>query len=403
MGILNEARLKAWQRAGQPINGKADGDGLTFTLSKGGTATWVFRYRFAGRQRELTLGNYPDMPLATARIAARAARVKVDQGVDVAAEKRTTKQETARAGTFRQLAADYLERAGSGLAPATAKEIGRYLKKDILPRIGHLAAADVSGSDIVVMIERIASRSDSVARHAFEVVSVIFAHGVAKHFVKSNPCSGLKLAAILGVRPTRRERIKLGEDELRTLMTKLPDIGKVNALAAKILLATCVRKSELLLAKRAHVDLQASTWTIPDENSKSGKGFVVPIAPTVSEWFRQLLQIKARSDWLLPGLKGKHISRCTLNVALGRLEGLRHFSPHDLRSTARSYLTSRHVGVSIIIAERCLNHSLGGLVAVYDQNDYMEERRHALELWASFLAQAEAGKPNNVSAIRRVA
>lgn len=76
-----------------------------------------------------------------------------------------------------------------------------------------------------------------------------------------------------------------------------------------------------------------------------------------------------------------------------------HFTPHDLRSTARSYLAE--LGVSIVVAERCLNHNLGGLVEVYDQHDYMEERRHALQLWASFLEQIEKGEPWNVIPISR--
>jgi len=47
------------------------GGGLKFTLSGSGTASWVFRYRHAGNQREMTLGNYPDMSLEVARKAAR--------------------------------------------------------------------------------------------------------------------------------------------------------------------------------------------------------------------------------------------------------------------------------------------------------------------------------------------
>lgn len=404
MGVLNEARLRAWYRAGQALKGKSDGEGLTFTLSKAGTATWVFRYRFAQRQRELTLGNYPDMALAAARIAARAARVKVDQGIDVASEKRTTKQDAARAGSFRQLAADYLERSAGALAEGTRDEWRRYLSKDIVPRIGHLAAAEVTGSDIVTLIERIAERSDSVARKSFSLVTVIFAHGVAKHFVKNNPCAGLKLSAILGQPPSKRSRVMLTEEELRRVLAQLPEIGRKNELALKILLATCVRKSELLRARRSEVDLSAGEWKVPDENSKEGRGFVVPLAPTVIQWFREMYALDRGSEWAVAGIrKGQHMARTTLNVAINRLEGLRHFSPHDLRSTARSYLTSQQIGVSLVVAERCLNHSLGGLVAIYDQHDYLAERRCALELWASFLATAEAGIPNNVSAIRRVA
>jgi hypothetical protein len=79
------------------------------------------------------------MDLETARKEARAARMKVDQGVDVAAERRKTKIEIARAKTVRDLADDYLERVAPTLAPQTAGEIRRYITKDILPRIGHIA------------------------------------------------------------------------------------------------------------------------------------------------------------------------------------------------------------------------------------------------------------------------
>jgi len=403
MGKLTEAKITTWKAAAAPIN-KSDGDGLTFTLSTAGTASWVLRYRVAKRQAELTLGNHPDMSLDAARKAARAARVKVDQGVDVAAEKRQTKAEAARAGTFRKLADDYLEKAGPALAPRSRAEIRRYLDKDILPRIGHLPAGSITGSDIVDVVERIAKRSDSVARHAFEILSVMFAHGVAKHFVLGNPCAGLKLTAILGQRPVRRERIMLTADELRRVMQALPKLGPVNEHAIKILLATCVRKSELLRAKWDHIDFEGAVWTVPDENSKTGKGFAIPLAPQVLAWFLVLHSAAGRSPWVLSGQQ-RHMSRTTLNVALDRLkaDGVREFSPHDLRSTARSHLTAQHIGVSMVVAERCLNHSLGGLVAVYDQHDYLAERRHALELWANFLAECEADRASNVTAIRRAA
>jgi hypothetical protein len=48
------------------------------------------------------------------------------------------------------------------------------------------------------------------------------------------------------------------------------------------------------------------------------------------------------------------------------------------------------------VAERCLNHTLGGLVAVYDQHDYLDERRKALELWEAKLATIESGADNVV-------
>lgn len=55
MGKLKDIEVQAWVRAGKPIAGKSDGDGLTFTLSAKGTASWVFRYRLGGKQRELSI------------------------------------------------------------------------------------------------------------------------------------------------------------------------------------------------------------------------------------------------------------------------------------------------------------------------------------------------------------
>lgn len=407
MTKLTDVQLRAWINRGKPISGKSDGGGLTFTLSRAGTASWVLRYRLAGKQRELTLGNYPDLSLTAARKKAAAERVQVDQGVHVASEKRKGKLDTARAGSFRGLAEDYVKRAASGLSESTKKETRRYLDKDILPRLGNLTAREVSGGDIVTMVERIAERSDTVARRAFEIVSVIYSHGVAKHLVKDNPCAGLKLSAILGKRQVRRARIKLTEDEVRAVLAGLPSLGRVNELAIKILLATCVRKGELIKAQWKHVDLKGAIWTIPDENSKTRKGFAVPLAPTVVDWFKQLRELAGGSAWVLPGQSGsarrdRHINAVTFNVALARLDcNARAFSPHDLRSTARSHLAA--LGVDIIVAERCLNHSLGGLVAVYDQHDYLTERRKALELWAAFLNEAEKARSWNVTPIQRAA
>jgi hypothetical protein len=58
--------------------------------------------------------------------------------------------------------------------------------------------------------------------------------------------------------------------------------------------------------------------------------------------------------------------------------------------------------VDVIVAERCLNHSLGGLVAVYDQHDYFDERKRALELWASFLESMEQVRPWNVVPLKKI-
>jgi hypothetical protein len=96
MGKLFDVDLRNWIKAGIPIAEKSDGQGLTFTLSSKGTASWGLRYRHADKPRELTLGRYPDMKLSKAREIAAAKRVEVQQLVDVAAVKQQKKLRLSR-------------------------------------------------------------------------------------------------------------------------------------------------------------------------------------------------------------------------------------------------------------------------------------------------------------------
>jgi hypothetical protein len=97
------------------------------------------------------------------------------------------------------------------------------------------------------------------------------------------------------------------------------------------------------------------------------------------------------------------IADSNINEALYKIkvEGVRYFHLHDLRRAARTLLGK--LGVDVIIAEKCLNHRLGGLLDVYDRGDYLSERRKALELLASFLVACEQGRPWNVKPLRSVA
>lgn len=410
MGQLTDVQIRNWVKAGAAL-AKSDGDGLTFTLSAKGTAAWVLRYRVPGAksQREVTLGRYPDISLGKARELATEARAKVQQGADVAREKQATKRESAAAWTVRQLADDYLKKSEEHLAAGTIDQRRQQLGAHVYPIIGSLAAKDVTPTDVVTITERAAGKSLHVARLVLIALRGVFAHGVARHVVKANPCVDVKAKAVIGPRPVRRTRLMLTEPELRAVLPALPDQGRQNELALKILLATCTRIGELTRAEWAHVDFQRREWVIPAEHAKNGKRFVIPLPDLVAGWFLDLQQLAFGSRYVLPVRSRREegdrpMESSTLNVACNRVHAAlagecRRFTPHDLRSTARSHLAA--LGVDIIVAERCLNHSLGGLVAVYDQHDYITERRAALDTWCAFLQACELGKDWNVVPMRK--
>lgn len=128
INVLDDIQIKHWVNKGAPI-ARSDGGGLTFTLSEAGTATWILRYRMgAGRRKELTLGNYPDLSLAKARQMAREHRVSIDKGEDPAAKKKVEKMQSKMAWTVRALIDDYKQK--KLVTPSLAEGTIYYRKWD---------------------------------------------------------------------------------------------------------------------------------------------------------------------------------------------------------------------------------------------------------------------------------
>lgn len=411
--LLDDIQIKHWIAKGVAV-AKSDGDGLTFTLSKSGTASWVLRYRIgAGRRKELTIGNYPDMTLAAARKLARSHRVTIDHGGDPATNKQEEKARTRDAWLVRDLVEDY--KTKRLVTPTFAEKTIVYRKADyaqvINPKLGAREVRKITATDIVDMLQK-SKRSWAICKRILTSTSQLFDHACGQQIIPANPCVGIKLVAVIGERPQVKKRVMLSEDELRTLLSDIDDIGTENALAFRILLATCVRSVELAKAKWEHVDFTRGTWWVPDESVKTRTGFLVPLVPSVLKWFADLRALAGESDWVLPARTERrtrrfgntHVSLTTLWAAItraferGDIE-IRRFTPHDTRSTAKGHM--RNMGISREISEIALNHTLKGMEAIYDVREEIPERRIALEKWASFLVACETGKTWNVIPLTR--
>ncbi|WP_137921704.1 integrase arm-type DNA-binding domain-containing protein [Hydrogenophaga sp. 2FB] len=418
--LLNDIQLKAWMAKREAV-AKSDGDGLTFTLSASGTATWVLRYRaIEGRRRELTIGNYPDIGLSAAREKARAHRVAIDEGRDPGAEKGQEKVRAMAAWSVRDLVADLRDKVL--VEPAYAAKTIKYRLVDfdqvILPKLGARRVDSITPVDIVAMIES-AKRTWTISKRLITSASKLFEHAVGRQIIPANPCTGIQLSAIKGPRPPIRKRLMLDQAELRVLLRDTDAIGRENSLALLILLATCVRGIELVKARKEHLDLERGTWWVPDESVKTRAGFLVPLVPVVVEWFRELLALSGDSEFVLPARTEKrlrehggdtHVGETTLWAAIARAFDrndldIRRFTPHDTRSTAKGHM--RNMGISREISEIALNHKLQGMEGIYDVREEIPERRAALAKWAAFLVacqrSAPASRGGKVVALRRAA
>ena len=139
--------------------------------------------------------------------------------------------------------------------------------------------------------------------------------------------------------------------------------------------------------------MDAGLWELPKANSKTGRGIVIPLSALAVEYLRELETRASGSEWVFPARRrGKrrlgHVGLDTLNAALSNLpHEIDDLTVHDLRRTMRTQLSA--LGVRPEIAERCLNHKLRGVLGVYDQHEFLSERREALSKWAAVIAELD--------------
>ena len=193
--------------------------GLYLTVFPGGKRSWVLRYRFEGRPRKLTIGPSPEIGLKDARDLARKAHVQIAGGIDPASEKSTAKLAKRVPAADRDLVekvvAQFLSRHVKALAPATAKEVGRIFRKDILPAWQGRRLSQITKSDIHELLDGIVDRgAPCVANRTANWLGVMCNFAVERGLVETSPMAGIKPP---GGQETPRDRGLLADGELLAL------------------------------------------------------------------------------------------------------------------------------------------------------------------------------------------
>lgn len=368
---------------------------------KGDTAsrTWLFRYRWRDEWVRLTIGHYPGTDLVDARETAHALRRKIDEGIDPrrARPKRNPKASplplsAAVAGGAKHsiefLVSEFVDRY---LRPKRKRPeyAERMLQADVMPHWRGRDARTIEPHEVIELLDRIVDRGSHVmANRVAAILTQLFKFGIHRRIVNTSP---VQLLFRPGGKEKARERT-LTDDELRAFLSDPKAATRYERLAHAlvVLLLTGQRRGELALARWSDVDLKAKTWTIPAENSKSGRGHVVPLSDWAVDAFRALRALAKRSVFVLPAEGGdKPIDPKQLTRGVARCQdrmqelGIEAFTLHDLRRTCRTGLS--RLRIEPHIAERVLNHAQEKIAGTYDLHEYLPEKRTALEKWAAHL------------------
>ena len=180
----------------------------------------------------------------------------------------------------------------------------------------------------------------------------------------------------------------------------------------QLLLLSGLRLNEVADATWSEFDLKAGIWTIPaarmkGKNRGKARPHSVPLTADMLAMLSNLPRFN-RGEYLFSTTSGatsvsindKVKKRLDAGMLLTLQEMARErgdnpdkvklppWINHDLRRTVRSRLSELRVDADV--AEAVLAHKKPGIRGVYDRYEFLDEKRHALELWATRLAQHHA-------------
>ncbi len=376
--------------------------GLILRVGRGGTKTWVVRYRSGGRYRRLQLGRYPVLSLADAREAARAKLAEAQAGADPAQERAARK---AADTSFAALAREVLGAKAPKTREKTRRERQRILEKELLPHWAHRDAASITRREIIRLVERIAERGAPVmANRTLALVKVLFSEGLKREFplLEANPAA---LIEPPGEEEARRRFLE--RHELRAVWEATEWENPITRGIFRLTLLTAQRVGSVMRMKWADLD-DADVWRIPAADFKGRREHWVPLSKEARAVVAELRELTGAFDYVFPRGRrdGKRPHVTSVNKALQRLNAatseIEPWTLHDFRTTFRTHATRakrpKHrgdpagLGVAPDVADAVLGHkdpSLGfGRYTGEPERYLLSEKRDALEAWGTFVARA---------------
>lgn len=365
-----------------------EGGGFGIRVTPNGVKSWIYRYKINGKTDKLTIGHYPTVSLANAKkrfTELSGLRKEGHNPKDIIEQDKQKENNTVE----KLIQAWY-----QGYAEKSRKkplQIKQQIDSDIIPLLGKIALDKIQTIDISKALDKIVERGAPI--HANRVLSTIkqaFNYGVSRGSLSFNPASNIRARDIGGVEKSRERFLTL--DEIKTLWlfldTKKHKMSLHIKNAIKILLLTGVRTSELRLATwEPEFNFEESLWTIPAEHSKIGAVIKIHLSEPVKHL---LMELKQSSDsiYVLPSIDGNTpLTENALPRAIKRIQkriDIPEWRAHDLRRTFSTQLGEALL-INPVVIEKCLGHKMPKIMATYNKNEMLPERKEALNMWAQHI------------------
>lgn len=316
-----------------------DGRGLYLRCYPSGRQSWLFRTRVGGSWRTRNLGEYPAVSLAEARVKAAALSGKT----------------LPASVTFGQLLDEWYSRKIEPSYKVT-KNIEVYVNYG-KAKAGSDKLSSLTTVRLMDILKDYADAAPVSANRCLSNWKLALGYAVECGYLEKSPLERTTARSVGGKENTR-ERTLTDEEIIAIWNDPHPHVPLL-----KFLLLTGLRISEAQSAEHAHLDGDRLHIT---ENKSSRPHWV----------FLPKLTLELVGDHA-----GHLFEQRSPTAVQARLKRAKFgWTPHDLRRTFATRLAG--LGVAVHVVEKMLNHSLGGVMAIYNRHGYETERIAATEAWA---------------------
>lgn len=355
-----------------------EGKGFTLKVWPAGTKTFLYIYEVAGKRKQLNLGTYPLVSLSDARKKYNDASEAVYNGDPVVPPVAETVAEVAAdVTTVKELVQQYLNNAAKSDGATHFKIKKNCLEKKLSAWMTR-PANSITKAEAIKLIEDEYKNGSGAARNLYRAARSVFEFALLRDIVIASPFDRMK-KIIVSLKNPERARF-LTEKEIQIVWKGITDGGGTAATkrAMKTILVTGQRPGEVAGMHRR--EIYGDWWTIPAERAEKGKrDHRVFLTATAKEL------IGDTEGFIFPSPMADsaagHITRIAVaqQVRYSDMYGIPKWIPHDLRRTARTHMSRLRVPREV--AEAVLNHAKGGMVKIYDQYEFDDEKKEALQAW----------------------
>lgn len=376
-----------------------DGGGLLLYVSPAGSKAWRYRFRLDGKGQTLTIGNYPEVGLADARSAHRAARWLVERGTHpltyIEAEQRRLDAELllATIGTFRAIWDQFDKATQANLAPRTVKHRKAHVEKYILPKIGEKQVREITRGELTSLLSEIDRDKPETAKFCRIYIKQVLDTAVDRDLIPGNPTP--KASSLInqsGRKAVPRKAMATGRlGRFLIDLKNAADTDPLTKAAMRLLLLTWARTAEVIGAEWEEFDLDAAIWRIPAQRMKGRELHTVYLSHQAVAVLRDLALI-SHGRYLFPNRRRPgeaHMNRTTLTQWRNRF-GFQDADIHGFRAVASTWANERGKHRPDVIEVALAHKEADRIRAAYNRAEFVTELRTLLQEWADYLDEKEA-------------